>query len=339
MLALLGRIGPPVGATVVPAGEPSKCVRELERLWRDLVRCGCDRSSSIITFGGGVVGDLAGFAAASVLRGVDFLQVPTTLLAMVDASVGGKTGINLPEGKNLVGAFHQPRAVVADLEYLRTLPERELRSGWAEVIKTAAIFDARLFRELERDRGALLRRSGAHLERVVARCVAIKAEVVRKDEREAGSRRLLNFGHTLGHGIEAVQSYGGLLHGEAVAVGMAFAAELGEALGITPPPAARRLTALLKAFALPTRISGLSADRLLVAMARDKKRGRRGLRWVLLRRLGEARIVEDVPLETVRERLREFVKRDLYTRHSALPISPQRRVGRNGVRRGRRGRA
>jgi 3-dehydroquinate synthase len=308
VLKVLRRSGCPVSLSVVPAGERSKSAARLALLWREMALAGCDRSSCIVALGGGVVGDLAGFAAASILRGVDLVQVPTTLLAMVDSSVGGKTGINLPEGKNLAGAFHQPRAVVADLDFLRTLPGRELRSGWAEVVKTAAIRDLALWRRLEREGHALRAGSPAPLARVIARVAAIKAEVVGADERETGLRRILNFGHTLGHAIEAVHGYGRLLHGEAVSIGMVFAAELGEALGHTPAGTAARLAALLLAYGLPVRPAApLSPARLLAAMARDKKRGPSGLRWVLLRRLGEAVVIDRVPESAVRHGLGRFL--------------------------------
>lgn len=292
---LLAQNGRALSRTVLPAGEKSKSVRELTRTWRDCIRAGCDRDACIVALGGGVVGDLAGFAAASVLRGIDFIQVPTTLLAMVDASVGGKTGVNLPEGKNLVGAFHQPKAVVMDLDFLRTLPEREARAGWAEVIKTAAIRDARLFGTLERQRKQLMARAPGPLAKVIERCCRIKADVVKTDEREAGLRRILNFGHTLAHGVEAVQRYGGLLHGEAVSVGMVFAAELGELLGHSRTGTADRLRGLLEAYGLPTSVQGISPRRVLAAMARDKKRGPQGLRWVFLTRVGETTVTDDVP--------------------------------------------
>ncbi|HVR76008.1 MAG TPA: 3-dehydroquinate synthase, partial [Planctomycetota bacterium] len=264
-------------STVVASGERSKSAGALVRIWRACIRSALDRDGCLLAFGGGVVGDLAGFAAGSLYRGIDFIQVPTTLLSMVDASVGGKTGINLPEGKNLVGVFHAPRAVVMDLDFLDTLPERQVRSGWAEVIKSAAIRDERLFRELDREREALLAREPGSLARVIERCVRIKARVVEKDEREGGLRRILNFGHTLGHALEKVAGYGKILHGEAVAVGMSFAAGFGEDLGHTRRGTAERLRALLEAYGLPTWRKGLSARRLLDAMSHDKKRGPRGV--------------------------------------------------------------
>ena len=306
LLLLSGR---PVFTTVVPSGEASKSIRELGRLWRAVIRKGCDRDSSIVALGGGVVGDLAGFTAATVLRGVEVIQVPTTLLAMVDASVGGKTGINLPEGKNLVGAFHHPVAVVMDLDVLSTLPAREARAGWAEVIKTALIRDASLLHVLEKKKSKLIALDKSALGPVIEACVRIKADVVARDDRELGLRRILNFGHTFAHGLEAVTRYGRLLHGEAVAIGMVFAAELGEALGRTPPGTARRIESLLDAYGLPTRPARIlrpSARRLIEAMSRDKKKGPRGIRWVFLARVGEAIVSDGVPRALIEERLASF---------------------------------
>jgi 3-dehydroquinate synthase len=317
LAGILSGGGIPFARTVVAAGERSKSSTALERVWRDLARAGCDRRSFVLAFGGGVVGDLAGFAAASVLRGVSLIQVPTTLLAMVDSSVGGKTGINLPEGKNLVGAFHQPRAVVMDLDLLRTLPRRELSAGWAEVIKTAAIRDAHLFRYLERSRELLLAGEPRAVARVVEACSRIKAEVVRKDERESGLRMILNFGHTLAHAIEAAQEYGGLLHGEAVAIGMAFAARLGEEEGWTRSGTAGRLERVLASYGLPVRLEGMKARGICSAMERDKKRGPRGLRWVLLKEVGEARISEEVRWEDAKRAIGRFLASGLRKRPRA----------------------
>ncbi|MBI4605620.1 MAG: 3-dehydroquinate synthase, partial [Planctomycetes bacterium] len=221
----------PVSLTVVPAGERSKSVRELARIWRDVIRAGCDRRACMVALGGGVVGDLAGFAAASVLRGIAFVQMPTTLLAMVDASVGGKTGINLPEGKNLVGAFHQPSAVLMDLDFLRTLPEREARAGWAEVIKAAVIRDEAFFYWLEGNMERLLARDPATLAYAVEQACLVKIKIIEADERESDLRSVLNFGHTFGHALEHQLGYGRWRHGEAVAVGMALAADVSERLG------------------------------------------------------------------------------------------------------------
>ena len=239
------------------------------------------------------------------------IQVPTTLLAMVDASVGGTTGLNLPEGKNLVGAFHHPRAVVMDLDVLSTLPGREARAGWAEVIKTALIRDASLLGVLERKKAKLLALDRSALGPVIEACVRIKADVVSRDDRELGLRRILNFGHTLAHGLEAVTRYGRLLHGEAVAIGMVFAAELGESLGRTKPGTAKRIESLLAAYGLPTRPERLlrpSARRLIEAMSRDKKKGPGGIRWVFLDRPGEAIVSDGVPRGVVEEKLASFFR-------------------------------
>jgi 3-dehydroquinate synthase len=307
--ALARKAGVPISATTVPAGERSKSVRQLARLWREIVSAGCDRDSVVVAVGGGVVGDLAGFAAASIYRGIDLVQVPTTLLAMVDASVGGKTGINIPQGKNLAGAFHQPIAVVMDLDFLRTLPPREAGAGWAEVIKTAAIRDAGLLETLERKRTALRGMEALAVLPVVEACSRIKAAVVAEDEREAGIRRILNFGHTLAHALEAATRYGSLLHGEAVAIGMVFAARLGESLGRTERGTAARLENLLRDYELPTRPPrGISAARVLGAMDLDKKRGPGGLRWVLLARPGEVIITDGIDRSLVQAKLGEFLK-------------------------------
>ena len=242
----------------VPDGDATKNLGQVEKLARELVAGGADRQSVLVALGGGMVGDLTGFTAATLLRGVPFVQVPTTVLAMVDASVGGKTGVNLREGKNLVGAFHQPRSVLADVETLRSLPRRERAAGFAEVIKAAAIWDRRLFTRLEKGAEALLKLDPAQLVPVLARAIAIKAEVVSQDEREQGVRMLLNFGHTLGHAIEARQRYRGLLHGEAVAVGDGLRGEALRSPGVLPGrerPSAWR--PLCQRFGLPTPGAGL----------------------------------------------------------------------------------
>ena len=304
----LKRTGIPWSETVLVPGEGSKNMEQMQRILRAAVRAGCDRGSCMMAFGGGVIGDITGYAAASLLRGVDFVQVPTSLLAMVDASVGGKTGVNIPEGKNLAGAFHQPRAVVMDLDLLKTLSGRQVRAGWAEIIKTAAICDSRLLALVEREQAALIEGSEPVLAKVIERCVRIKAAIVEKDERESGLRMILNFGHTLAHGIEAAEGYGKLLHGEAVAVGMVFAARLGEKLGITRSGTASRLEDLIRAFGLPVHLRDLPCSRILTAMSRDKKRGPGGLRWVLLSKPGEALIRDDVKPGSWQPELKKFIK-------------------------------
>jgi 3-dehydroquinate synthase len=280
---------------VLPAGEGTKCVAELGRVWDFLAANRLDRSSLLVAVGGGVIGDLAGFAAASYLRGIPFIQVPTTLLAMVDSSVGGKTGINLTAGKNLVGAFHQPHAVYIDTALLATLPPREFAAGMAEVIKYGLLGDVELLARLEREPLTL---ASEDLAAVVRRCCAIKAGIVEADERETakeGGRALLNLGHTFGHAIEQVTGYGAYLHGEAVAVGLVAAARLSRKLGYIEEAGVARTEAVVGAHALPTRLrEPLALGPLTAAMARDKKVRAGGLRFVVLKALGEAATQGDI---------------------------------------------
>jgi 3-dehydroquinate synthase len=285
---------------VVPAGESSKSERRLFELYDAALDHRLDRSSFVVALGGGVVGDLAGYLAASWLRGIPVVQVPTSLLAMVDSSVGGKTGINLPRGKNLVGAFHQPSAVLADVETLKTLPEREFRSGLAEVVKHAVIRDAALFEELEAAAGELSRDRTDRLGPIVARNVSIKADVVCRDEREGGLRAILNFGHTLGHALETALDYRGVLHGEAVAVGMVYAARLSTARAGLPVEAAARIERLLDRLGLP-----VSTDQpwqaLRPVMSRDKKAAGGSVRFVLAEALGRATPGHELPEDLLEE--------------------------------------
>jgi 3-dehydroquinate synthase len=286
---------------VIPPGEHEKTLARFAEGLDALAHLGATRDATIIALGGGVVGDLAGFVAACWMRGIDVIQLPTTLLAMVDSSVGGKTAVDLPSGKNLVGAFHPPRAVIADTTALRTLPDRELRAGLAEVVKYGAIFDAGFLDWLEGHAEALLARDDAALAEAVARSCRYKADVVARDPFEHGDRALLNFGHTFGHAIETEQGYAGtsgdgLNHGEAVAVGMVLAARLSTALGRAPAAEAERLQALLLRFGLPVSIpGGLSPDALLARMRLDKKADAQGLRFILWDRAGAAQVVRDVP--------------------------------------------
>lgn len=279
-----------------PDGERNKSLASARRLYEAMLNAEAQRSSAVVALGGGVVGDLAGFVAATLLRGLPLVQVPTTLLAMADASVGGKTGVNLPfgknkaGGKNLVGAFHQPRLVWMDAATLQTLPPRQLRAGWAEVVKHAAICDAALFARLERSAERLLAGEPRALLPVLARNCRIKASVVAKDEREAGPRALLNFGHTLGHAVEALSGYR-ILHGEAVAMGMVHAAALSESLGLCPPGSRARLADLLRRFGLPTELPAHPRAHYLRAMASDKKRSGAQIRCVVLREIGRAELL------------------------------------------------
>jgi 3-dehydroquinate synthase len=256
----------------------------------------------VFALGGGVVGDLAGFAAACWMRGIDVVQLPTTLLAMVDSSVGGKTAVDLPQGKNLIGAFHPPRAVLADTDTLRTLPARELRAGFAEVIKYGAIVDAAFLDWLQAHAEALLASDPTALAQAIARSCEHKAAIVTRDPREHGERALLNFGHTFAHAIESEQGYGGCNHGEAVAIGMVLAARLSTALGLAPAADADRLRMLLQQFGLPVALPpGLDPEALLARMRLDKKAQAGGLRFVLWERAGAARVQPAVPDDAVRQ--------------------------------------
>lgn len=275
----------------VPAGEASKSMEQVTEVCRDMLRAGLDRKSVLVALGGGVVGDLAGFAAAIFQRGIPCVQIPTTIVSQVDSSVGGKTGVNTPEGKNLLGAFHQPRLVLADTGTLATLPEREFNEGFAEIIKHAAIRDASLL-ELVEDRSAVRE----HLAELVARNVAIKAAVVEEDEREtADVRALLNFGHTLGHGIEAAGGYGRFLHGEAISLGLVAATRLSIEKAGLPADDGARLLRTLEAYGLPTVLADdVPDDAVLAAMGRDKKFDAGRIRFVLLKSLGEAFVSDEV---------------------------------------------
>jgi len=292
---------------VVPDGERHKDWATLDRVIGELLARRCDRRTAIVALGGGVVGDLAGFAAATYQRGVPFVQVPTTLLAQVDSSVGGKTAINHPLGKNMVGAFHQPQLVLADTDTLATLPERELRAGLAEAIKHGAIRDAALFAWLEANVERLVARDADALAHAVKRSVEIKADVVGRDERETGERAVLNFGHTFGHAIETGLGYGTWLHGEAVAAGMVMAAALSVRLGLLDPQSAARLRRLVERAGLPAAGPQLTADRYLELMSVDKKADAGQLRFVLLERLGAAVVRADVAPDALRATLEAAV--------------------------------
>jgi len=278
----------------IPEGEPSKSIDPFMAIQDALVAMAADRATPVIALGGGVVGDLTGFAASCYMRGVPFVQVPTTLLAQVDSSVGGKTAINHPQAKNTIGCFYQPQLVVADTATLATLERRQLLAGFAEVVKYGVIWDAELFAQLERDLDAILALDPDALAPVIHRCCAIKAEVVSRDEREGGLRAILNFGHTLGHAVEALAGYGEILHGEAVAMGMVAAARLGETLGRTEPGTATRIEQLLARAGLPTAFPALPADHLLATLTHDKKATAGIPRFVLARKLGEVEIVDQV---------------------------------------------
>ena len=264
-----------------------------------------ERGSFVLALGGGVIGDLAGFVAATHLRGVSFVQVPTTLLAQVDSSVGGKVGVNLPEGKNLVGAFYQPKLVVCDLDTLQTLPMREFRAGLAEVIKYGIIYDAKLFGQLERNMPQLVTQDTSMLSATIARCCRIKAEVVGQDEKEEGLRAILNFGHTIGHGLEAISGYGKYLHGEAISIGQMAAARISLALCGLPPADVGRMAALFANAGLPTgvKLNTVQAKRLLAAIKLDKKVESGKVKFVLAKRIGKVITSQNVPDELVLQAL------------------------------------
>lgn len=292
--------GKQLATLVLPAGEQEKTLARFAQVIDALATLRASRDAAVVALGGGVVGDLAGFAAACWMRGIAFVQLPTTLLAMVDSSVGGKTAVDLPQGKNLVGAFHQPSAVIADLETLRTLPPRELRAGLAEVVKYGAIRDAAFFGWIEQHRSALLAGDPEALGEAIERSCRHKAEIVARDETEQGERALLNFGHTFGHALETAAGYGNLLHGEAVGIGMLMAARLSAALGHAPPEDAERLSRLLAHLGLPLFPRGeTDPAQLLDLMRLDKKAVSGRLRLVLWRGIGHAEIVAGVPDEDV----------------------------------------
>lgn len=274
----------------IPDGEEHKNLAWLAFVYDRLIDAGVDRGGAAIALGGGVVGDLTGFAAATYLRGIDLVQVPTTLLAQIDSSIGGKTGINHPAGKNLLGAFKQPRFVLADVECLRTLPRREFVAGLAEVIKTGAILDAELFALLEAELPGVLQQERDLLVRVVGRCCKLKAIVVAEDETESGYRAILNFGHTLGHAIESLTDYTTFLHGEAVAIGMVAAARISQRLGFCDETTVRRLATLVDRCGLPTEVPGdLGREALALAMRTDKKALGGTIKFVCLEGIGTTR--------------------------------------------------
>ena len=290
-----------------PSGEASKNLDNVRGVYDWLLHHHAERGATVVALGGGVVGDLAGFAAATYLRGVPLVQVPTSLLAMVDASIGGKTGVDHARGKNLIGAFYPPRIVISDPSLLTTLPQRALRDGFAEAIKHALIADPEMLDVLESEAERLLAVEPELMVEFVARNAAIKASVVTQDEREGGLRMILNYGHTTAHAIEAVTGYEKVMHGEADSVGMTVAAEIGRRIGITPATIGERQARIFERYGLPTRMPGLNVDAVIEAMAYDKKVAAKTIRWILLEAEGTPVIRDDVPMELVREVLREVV--------------------------------
>jgi 3-dehydroquinate synthase len=313
-----------VNSFVVPPGEETKSMDYAVKIYDFLVEQRAERDDIIVALGGGMVGDLAGFVAATYLRGMPWIQVPTSLVAMVDASIGGKVGVNHPEGKNLIGAFYQPDLVLADCQSLTTLPQRELISGWAEVIKHGLILDKEFFEFLETNVNRLKELEPELLIRAIARSAAIKAQVVSQDEKEKeGKRTILNYGHTIAHGLESATQYKRFLHGEAVAIGMVGAAKLSQRLGLLPSAAVERQQALLQKFGLPTSLQAEAASQrrgrkrsnlklslagVTRAMELDKKVRGKAIRWVLLQDIGKAVIRSDVPQQDVLAVLKELAK-------------------------------
>ena len=294
-------------AVLVPPGEETKDLHHFGRLAEDILAIGIERGTMLVALGGGVVGDLTGFAAATLLRGIDFAQIPTTLLAQVDSSVGGKTGINTSTGKNLIGAFYQPRLVLADTSVLGSLPRRELLAGYAEIVKYGLIRDAEFFAWLEAEGHQVCALDAEPLRRAVLTSCAMKAEIVAGDEREEGDRALLNFGHTFGHALETETGFGSrLLHGEAVALGMVLATDFAAKLSLVAAGDALRVRRHLEGCGLPTRLSeigleGIPADRLLSHMSKDKKVRDGRITLILPRRIGDAFVMKDAPVEKLRD--------------------------------------
>ena len=301
--AALERAGLHAEIAEIPAGESSKSLTQADRLFTRAIELGLDRRSPIIALGGGVVGDLAGFVAATYMRGVPFIQLPTSLLAQVDSSVGGKVAVNHPLGKNLIGAFYQPDAVFADLDLLRTLPQREIATGLGEIIKYGIICDSEFFAWLEQNRTDVLALAPAAAVHVIARSCEIKTDVVRRDEREGGLRRILNFGHTIAHAIEKETDYIRYRHGEAVAIGMAGAADISEQMGLLRREDRLRIEHLIEAMGLPLRANGVTVDGMYADLFHDKKTVGGRVHWVLAEGIGRVSVRSDVPEEIVRRAL------------------------------------
>ncbi|NER90277.1 3-dehydroquinate synthase [Moorena sp. SIO3A2] len=308
-IAALELVGYQVSSLTLPAGERYKTLKSIQKIYDVALENRLERSSTLVALGGGVIGDMTGFAAATWLRGINFVQVPTSLLAMVDASVGGKTGVNHPKGKNLIGAFHQPQFVLIDPSVLKTLPARELRAGMAEVIKYGIIWDEELFVKLEEskrlDQLRYLKKD--LLETILSRSCQAKADVVSQDEKEAGIRAILNYGHTIGHAVESLTGYKLVNHGEAVGIGMVAAGQIAVALQMWQPEEAERQDALITKAGLPTKLpSGLDIDAIIDTLQTDKKVKDGKVRFVLPTKIGEVTLTDQVPTDLIREVLRQM---------------------------------
>lgn len=307
IVGLLKSAGKQPSILLVPAGESSKSLTEAERVYTKAIEVGLDRKSAIVALGGGVVGDLAGFIAATYMRGVPFVQIPTSLLAQVDSGVGGKVAVNHRLGKNLIGAFYQPKRVFIDLSFLSTLPRRELSTGLGEIVKYGAIYDDALFSYLESYAEDVLSMRLSAMEHLIVRSCEIKAEVVSQDERESGLRAILNFGHTIGHAIEKETRYVRYNHGEAVAVGMMGAAYLSREMGMIGDETVERLYGLLKRFSLPVKAEGCTEDGMFKAIFHDKKTVDGKVKWILMEGIGRVKAVSDVPEAAVRKCMRMII--------------------------------
>ena len=301
----LRKSGCKVEIIVMPDGERAKTLGELEKLASKLIALGADRRSVLLAFGGGVVGDVGGFLASVFMRGIPVVQIPTTLLAQVDSAIGGKTAVNLKAGKNLLGTFHQPLAVLVDPDVLSTLPEREYRSGLFEAMKYGVIRNPKIFDLMESKRDALLKRDGAVLETLIADCIRVKAEVVSRDEREGGERRILNFGHTIGHALEAETNYRRLLHGEAVGWGMIAASGIGKEMQITDAATAERIIALVRTYGQLPKVN-VDGKRILKRLLSDKKTIGGVPHFVLPTAIGNVEVVNNVPPRLVVEAVKKI---------------------------------
>ena len=306
---LLRNAGFAVNSFIVPPGEETKSINTAIDIYNFLIKKRVERDDMLIALGGGMIGDLAGFVAATYLRGIPWIQVPTSLIAMVDASIGGKVAVNHPEGKNLIGAFYQPNFVLADTRALATLPECELTSGWAEVVKYGLILDKEFFEFLESNVGRLTKLEQDVVNEAIIHSASLKAQVVSQDEKERGQRIILNYGHTIAHGLEAATRYIGFLHGEAVAIGMMGAAKLSQRLGILPASVVKRQQSLLRKFGLPTGFFGVNLAEIAKATEVDKKTRAKGIRWVLLEGIGKTAIRASVPQQDVLAVLEELSQR------------------------------
>ncbi len=302
----LERAGVTVALVEVPEGETAKTLAVAERCWDALLAAGLDRTSTVLALGGGAVGDVAGFAAATYMRGVNFVQLPTTVLAQVDASIGGKTAIDHPKAKNLIGAFHQPRLVLCDPATTLTLSQREFSSGLAEIVKHGVVLDAGYFAEVEGEAAALRARELPALERIIGGSCRLKASIVERDEREAELRHVLNYGHTIGHALEAVTGYARFVHGEAVSLGLVAEARLARRLGVCREAAVERQERLLAAVGLPIRAGSVDGDAVCDAIARDKKARDGRVPFVLAPEIGTFRLVYDVPRAEILGALEEL---------------------------------